>query len=154
MNEQDLSKLLEAQAAYQELFNEHESAMTAAAKDLQKKLQDAFYELYPEEKGQTYSKRYNHGYRWIFATDWIEINDEDGSLQAECWERGRCGDSDNILHTIPITLALLTEEGRQAMADKWKATEQSTADAEKKKAEASRIAKIKQLETELQKLKS
>jgi hypothetical protein len=145
MNDQDLIRLEEAHQAYLEIYREYEDDIIAAAESLRNQLRDNYIDFYKDYV-------HNYKYRWILRTDWIVINDEDEEITVEFWERGRSGDQDEILHTIPIKTIIIDEE-RQTFINKWNTEIGKMVEDNKAKKEQDKQAQIRRLEQQLANLK-
>jgi hypothetical protein len=61
---------------------------------------EAYYTVFPEEKGQKYTKAPRH---FCFKVSDFRISDEG---KCELWEEGRCGEPDEVMHEYDIDLTL------------------------------------------------
>jgi len=114
-----------------------------AAKDYHEKIKIVYDQLKPEM-----SHKIQYEYRWINATDFIDIRD--GVI--EFWENGQCGASDECIHSVDITEELLTEKGRQNIIETWTEKAKDKIQSEDEKNEKDKAAKIIFLRRQLEQL--
>lgn len=148
MTPADLNELQAAHDAYHGLLNQHYGELHAAALNLIQRLRFASSELAPEE-----SAKHRPDFRWIFFTDDIRVESRDDALVLEFWENGRCGNTDECNKTLPLTVDLLTDGGRQAWVANWLRSEQTKAKAIKEQQAQQAARRIQELEAELALLK-
>jgi hypothetical protein len=138
-------ELKAAQAKFNTMRNEAEPFLKEIGKDIAARIHAAHKE---------HGFKTTHYYEDWFCYDFIsiEFDDESASISIEYWEDGRCGNSDECLHTITVTDELLTEEGRKAYVDRWIEEQKMKQTEEARKKEHERLEKIKRLEAEIQQL--
>lgn len=103
-------------------------------------------EMFPGKKLSPF-----HRNRYLSYTDFFELSEDCCSL--ECWERGRCGDPDDILHSLSVK-QLTDDNFLEADALKFRAESEKEREVATRAEQAERDDRIAQLKAELTKLEA
>ena len=161
MLENTFSEFILLQKQYRNFYDVCENEILMAIEDFRTKLQTIFVELYPNEDPFHLSRMVSDlTYRWLFVDYYAEIDDtRAGSIVIKIFERNyELGGKYEVIQEFPLTYQLLTENGRQELAEKWKNNKLKDIEEMKNKnledEKVKREERIKRLEQELNLLKN
>ena len=123
MLENTFSEFMLLQKQYRNFYDDVENEILMAIEDFRTKLQTIFVELYSNEEPLQLGKMFfDLTYRWLFVDYYAEIDDtRAGSIVIKIFERNyELGGKYEVIQEFPLTYQLLTENGRQELAGKWK----------------------------------
>lgn len=161
MLEETFSEFMLLQSQYRIFYDDYEHEILMAIEDFRTKLQTIFVELYPNEDPFHLSRIFSDlTYKWLFVDNYVEIDDtRAGSIVIKIFERNyELGGKYEVIQEFPLTYQLLTENGRQELAEKWKNNKLKYIEEMKNKnledEKVKREERIKRLEQELNLLKN
>ena len=161
MLENTFSEFMLLQKQYRNFYDDVENEILMAIEDFRTKLQTIFVELYSNEEPLQLGKMFfDLTYRWLFVDYYAEIDDtRAGSIVIKIFERNyELGGKYEVIQEFPLTYQLLTENGRQELAGKWKNNKlKDIEEMKNKKLEDEKVKReerIKRLEQELTLLKN
>lgn len=146
MTPNDLAQLKQAYKTYLELYDEHEEALIKCAWQLLREIRAKYDTLFA-------TKQYHGQHRWLFCADRVDIGYSDGEFRAEFWERGRCGDNDDLGYVVNVEY-LIDPVKMKEYVDKWVESVTNDLNIAAINAKQSRQSQIDTLERQLAKLKS
>ena len=125
MSNETFSELILLQKQYRIFYEDHKQEILTAVKDLRTKLKTIFIEMYshktPLELGEMF---FNLRYKWLFIEINIELDDSwAGRIDIKIIEQSYFCDNNTVIQSFPLTPELLSDNGRQVLAEKWKHNE-------------------------------
>ena len=149
MNVNDCRDLLNIYNAYHELKSKFDDEISSIADNLKKQISIVYYELFA---GDTDSK-----YRWLYTDTFTYVTDgiviDDVGIYIQFIEKGRWGNSDEILHYIRFEERMCSDEGIAEIVEEHKQEILKYKLHRDSKIKYSRQAQINILEEKLKKLK-
>lgn len=145
MTPNDLAQMQQAYNAYIELYEEHKDIMIKRSMQILREIRAKYDTLFE-------APQYHGQHRWLFFTDWVNIEQADGEFIAEFWERGRCGDNDDLGHVISADY-LVDSDKMKEYVEQWTASVTNDLNKTAAQAELKRLQQIEELERQLAKLK-
>lgn len=122
MSNETFSELILLQSQYRIFYEEHKQEILTAVEDLRTKLKTIFIEMYshktPLELGKMF---FDLRYKWFFIEINIELDDSwAGRIDIKIIEQSYFCDNNTVIQSFPLTPELLSDNGRQVLAEKWK----------------------------------